>query len=285
MSSPNDPNHRDNACYRHPDRPSFVLCQRCGRTICPECQTQAPVGVICPECMRAARGTVPRRSAVSRLRGRLGADAPVVTYAIMAVTVLLWIVEQIPVIGSAVSNALLFNALYLTPVAFEPWRLVTVTLVHGSIFHIAFNMLSLWIFGRVLEGAYGRWRFLVLWIATAIGGSLLVTLLNPGAVVIGASGAIFGLFGAYFFVMRELRMNTTSLLVLVGINIVLGFVVPNVAWQAHLGGLVVGLAAGWLLGRDRADALGKRTWGGIALAGLGLVCAVLATVVATALVR
>lgn len=277
MSAPFDPNHRDNFCYRHPDRQGFVLCQRCGRTICPECQTQAPVGSICPECMKAARGAVPKRSPVRRLRARLGAGAPVVTYSIIAVTALLWLVGLIP--GVDLAQPLAYTSAYLTPEHFEPWRLFTATLVHGSIFHVGFNMLTLWLFGRVLEPAYGWWRFLLLWVAAALGGSMLVTIIAPDTAVIGASGAVFGLFGAYFTVMREMRMNTTSLLVLVGMNIVLGFVVPGIAWQAHIGGLLVGLAAGWLLGRDRADSLGKRIRGGVGVGVLGLVCALVSVAV------
>lgn len=241
----------DNYCYRHRDRQSFVLCQRCGRTICGECQTPAPVGVLCPDCAGQSRRTQTssRPGIASRIKRAAALGKPVVTYAIMGLTAVLFLVQLVT--GGFLQNLLLFNPITLHVEAqFEPWRLLTVTLVHGSIWHIAFNMLTLWLFGRVLEPLYGHLRFGLVWIAAALGGSLAVTIATPTGSVIGASGAVFGLFGAYFVVMRQARMNPTSLLVLIGINIVMGFVVPGIAWEAHVGGLLVGLLAGWLVSRD-----------------------------------
>lgn len=267
-------------CYRHRDRPSFVLCQRCGRTICPECQVQAPVGVLCPECVQQARRAQAARGGgqLQRLRRRFASQPAPVTYGIIALTALVYLLQF--VFGGVPETLLLFNAAYLADLpglGLQPWRILTVTLVHGSLLHVAFNMLTLWLFGRVLEEAFGHLRFLALWLTSAIGGSLAVTLLSPESSVIGASGAVFGLFSAYFVIMRQARMNTTSLLVLIGINVVMGFVNSGVSWEAHLGGLAFGFAAGALLawdlrrrGRARAGLAGV-----LALAVAGVVAALL----------
>lgn len=277
----------DSHCYRHPQRESFVLCQRCARTVCGECQTPAPVGVICPECMAAARRStaVSRPSVGTRIRRASAAGAPVVTYAIIGVTALVFVAQWLT--QDAVTNALMFSPAYLllgAAVPFEPWRAFTLTLVHGGLWHIGFNMLTLWLFGRVLEPLYGRLRFALVWVAAALGGSLAVTLSNDFGWVVGASGAVFGLFGAYFIVMRQARMNTTSLLVLIGINVVLGFVLPGIAWEAHLGGLAAGVVAGWFVSRDlrgaRRDAgtgaIVRPVTGAVLVGGLAVVLLVAA---------
>ncbi|MGO2111102.1 MAG: rhomboid family intramembrane serine protease [Pseudoclavibacter sp.] len=266
----------DNFCYRHPDRQSFVLCQRCGKTICGDCQTPAPVGVLCPACVAEARRaqTKTRPSIGTRLSRAAALGTPVVTYAIIAVTVVAYGVQFLT--GGWLQQQLLFNPVTLwIDGQFEPWRALTVTLVHGGLFHVLFNMLTLWLFGRVLEPQYGRLRFSLVWIAAALGGTLAVTMTTPTGSVVGASGAIFGLFGAYFVVMRQARMNTTSLLVLVGINVVMGFINPGVSWQAHIGGLLIGLLAGWLVSRDlrgpqpvSSDGRTKRRSSGATLVGV-----------------
>jgi len=208
VTTPDYRAHPDNYCYRHPDRQSFVLCQRCTRTICVECQTQMPVGVICPECLReqqkAANVTrMPRRARAARVL-RSG-DRPIVTYGIVAVTVLAYLVALLPGIGDVVFSALAFNSGFLEPGPFfQPWRVLTVTLVHGSPWHIALNMLALWALGRSLEPLLGRWRFAALYVLSAMGGSVLVALLAPYTWVIGASGAVWGLLGAMFIIGRHI---------------------------------------------------------------------------------
>ena len=245
-----------NYCYRHPGRQSFILCQRCGRTICPECQTQAAVGVICPDCMREQRQSAPRtKSAAStRLRRMTAAGQPVVTYSIIAVTLLLFVLQLIP--GLGVTNALLYAGAYSYPVDFEPWRMITSVFVHstGFIFHVLLNMYTLWIFGQILERMLGRGRFLALYLLSGLAGSLGVLYLSdPYVAVVGASGAIFGLMGAFLVIQRKLGGNATQLLILVGINLVIGFL-PNVniAWQAHVGGLVGGAIIGLIFVQTRS---------------------------------
>jgi membrane associated rhomboid family serine protease len=235
-------------CYRHPERQSFVLCQRCGRTVCGECQTPAPVGVICPECMREQRSTAPRTKPAVLTRARAAAErgAPVVTYSIIGVTLGVFVLQLIP--GLAVTDRLAYAGVYSLPFNFQPWRMLTSVFVHstGLIFHVALNMYTLWIFGQLLEGLLGRWRFLALYLISGLAGSVAVLwLADPGTGVVGASGAIFGLMGAFLVIQRRLGGNATQLLILVGINLVIGFVPGfNISWQAHLGGLVGGALVG-----------------------------------------
>jgi membrane associated rhomboid family serine protease len=233
-----------NYCYRHPNRQSFVLCQRCGRTICGECQTPGAVGVICPECMKQQRATAPKTKSAFLTR-MTGAGAPVVTYAIIGVCIVVYIVQSLPVIGGNATDALQYAGLYSYPQLFEPWRMFTSIFAHASIIHIALNMYTLWIFGMVLEPMLGRIRYLVLFLISGLAGSLGVFLIaDPRIPVIGASGAIFGMMAAFLIIQRRLGGNATQLLILVGINLVIGFVIPGIAWQAHLGGLVGGALVG-----------------------------------------
>jgi membrane associated rhomboid family serine protease len=256
------PDPAENFCYRHPDRQSFIVCQRCGRTICPECQTPAPVGVICPDDMREQRRSAPRsRPPISRRLALLGSSGhPVVVYSILAATVLVWLLQLLPGVGDAVTSALLFNPVYLFPEAslYQPWRMLTSLFVHSpqSIFHVLFNMFSLFVFGRILEPMLGRWRFLALYLISGIGGSLAVVVLGAGSVV-GASGAIFGLMGAFFLLARRLGGDIRAILGIIVLNLLSGFFIPSISWQAHVGGLLVGLLAAAILLRTRS---GKRRW-------------------------
>jgi len=112
-------------------------------------------------------------------------------------------------------------------------------------------MYSLFILGPELERLVGRWRFLALFLLSGLGGSVAVLLSSPGSPVIGASGAIFGLFGAYFIIARHLGGNSRQLIIVIVINLVIGFIVPNIAWQAHVGGLLIGALVAFVLVRTR----------------------------------
>ncbi len=248
-----------------------MLCQRCLRTICPECQTPAPVGVICPECLsdqlkaqspaqqkaqKAAERRWSRPKAVSVRDSR-----PIVTYTIIGITGFVFLLQYL--VGSAITQSLLFFAPYLYPGlsgTFEPWRLLSVLLVHdpGGIFHVGLNMLALWMIGRSLEPFLGRWRFLSLYLISGLGGSVAVALLGFGTPVVGASGAIYGLFGALIVVGRHIGANITAIIVVLGINLVFTFLPlllggsGTVSWQAHIGGLAVGALIGFIFTRTRS---------------------------------
>lgn len=175
-------------------------------------------------------------------------DAPVVTYSLIGVTALVWVVQLL-------TQGLVGNLLAYFPVLtrIEPWTMITSIFAHSesSPLHLLFNMLSLWIFGRILEPMLGRGRFLTLYLISGFGGSVAVLLLNPGGGVIGASGAVFGLMAAVLAIQRGLGGNGSQLLVLIALNLSIGFFVPNVSWQAHVGGVVAGLAVGFVLARTR----------------------------------
>ena len=245
------PDDRDNFCYRHPDRQSYILCQRCGRTVCPACSTQAAVGVHCPECVKEARANAPRRAPV-RIRAarslRYNSSQPLVTYGLIGVSALVFVAQF--VFGNALTSLLV----YFAPETFDqPWRIVTSLFAHASPIHLLFNMYSLFVLGRMLEPALGHARFAALYFISGLGGSIAVLILAPGNPVLGASGAIFGLLGALVVIVRRLGGNTAQLLIVIGLNLVIGFVVPNVAWQAHVGGALVGAALAAIYVRTRSD--------------------------------
>jgi membrane associated rhomboid family serine protease len=233
-------------CPRHPDRVAYVRCQRCGRPACPECQRPAAVGVQCVDCVREAKRAAPRVRTVfggsvdsAAVNGR-----PVVTLTIIGICVASWLLQL-------VTAGEWTRMLWFWPAggAAEPWRFLTASFLHStSPLHILFNMYALWITGQFLEPLLGRLRFGALCLLSAVGGSVGVLLLagDPftsnawGTPVVGASGMVFGLFGAMLPVMRRLGRSMGQVIVLLVINGAIGFVVPGISWQAHLGGLVTG---------------------------------------------
>ena len=233
-------------CPRHPDRVSYVRCQRCERPLCVECQRPAPVGIQCVDCVAEQAA---RRRLVTPFGATIGSRVPYVTYAFMGLAVASFVLQY--AIGEAWEMALMFFPVLGDA---EPWRFLTAAFLHarggGLPLHILFNMYALWLVGPHLELAFGRFRYLALLLLSAIGGTVMVTLLAAPMSqdwftgVLGASGAVFGLFGAMLLVLRRLRLNATSIMAVLGINLVLGFVVSGISWQAHLGGLLVGLVLG-----------------------------------------
>jgi membrane associated rhomboid family serine protease len=265
-------------CPRHPDRVSYVRCQRCDRPACPQCQRPAAVGIQCVDCVREqARATPSVRTVFG---GRSSGGRPVVTQAIIGLCVLLYLAQLAP--GSGVTAAL-----ELAPgrVAQEPWRLLTSAFLHSPslVLHIVFNMLVLYQVGPWLEQALGRARFAALYLVSALGGSVGYLLLGvdasfPAALqppVVGASGAVFGLFGAMLVLTRSLGRRDQALIGTIAINFVLGVLIPNVAWQGHLGGLVVGALAALVIARAPASRRATVQWGG--LAAITVVLLVVAT--------
>ena len=233
-------------CYRHPDRETYIRCSRCERPICPDCMNAAPVGFQCPECVRA--GTASIRQPTTALGARPREQGDLVTKLLIGINVAIWLIGLI--VGS---DRLLESFALANIVRFEPgaplvgvlvgdwYRMLTAAFVHEQIWHIALNMLALWILGSSLEPVLGRWRFVALYVLSALGGSVVSLLgLPPGGIAIGASGAVFGLFGALFVVARRFGRDVSSVLVILGINAVIGFTVPGIDWRAHLGGLITG---------------------------------------------
>lgn len=225
-------------CPRHPDRVAYARCQRCGRPACGECQRPAPVGFHCVDCAATAAQS---RPAVRTVFGGVNrGSTPVVTITIMVVCIALEALRYIaPDVWWRIASELIFIPAWgLT----QPYRFFTSTLLHSGIWHLAFNMYALWLIGQQLEALLGRARFFTLYFLAAIGGSVAYLAIAGVAAggVVGASGGVFGLFGAFAVFMRRLGRDPKPILVIIGINVVLGFVVSNIAWQAHLGGLVIG---------------------------------------------
>ena len=156
------------------------------------------------------------------------------------------------VVGGLTNSFALPNIDYLT--ASGQWyRLITVALVHGGIFHLAFNLYALMVLGNPVELAFGKTKLLVIFFTSLISGSLLSTYLaTPNQYSVGASGAVFGLFGAFAVVSKRYGLEIKSIAVVVGINFAMGFVIGGVDWRAHLGGLIGGsIAAALLLPKRR----------------------------------
>ena len=242
-------------CYRHARRETYIHCQRCERPICLDCQTPGAVGVLCPECVHP--GGVPRTCRRFRLRIP-GTQTPIVTYVLIAVTFFVYLLQWIP--GLGITESFLYAPVFTMGgnelgAPYEPWRMLTSVFLHstGFILHIVLNMYTLFIFGQVLETMLGRGRFLSLYLISGFGGSVAVMYLAPAqSGVVGASGAIFGLLGAFLVIQRKLGGDSTQLLVLLVINLVIGFLPGmSISWQAHVGGLVTGALIGLIFVNTR----------------------------------
>lgn len=126
----------------------------------------------------------------------------------------------------------------------EWYRVITVALVHGSLMHLGFNMYALLVLGNPLEKLFGQTRFFTIFFFSLIAGSLTSLYLNPTyQLSVGVSGALFGLFGAFALVAKEIGADVKSILVIIGINFAMAFLLPGIDWHAHLGGLIGGLIA------------------------------------------
>jgi membrane associated rhomboid family serine protease len=164
-----------------------------------------------------------------------------VTYVLIAANVVMFVLQNV--------SANLQSELVLRSPSVadgDLYRLVTSAFLHYGATHLLFNMWALYVVGPPLEKALGRLRFSALYALSALGGSVLVYLLSSlGAATAGASGAIFGLFGATFVIGRRLNLDTRWVLGLIALNLAFTFVIPlissqNISWQGHIGGLVTG---------------------------------------------
>lgn len=256
-------------CYKHTDRAAGVSCQRCARPICPSCMTQASVGFQCPECVRAGR----RSSPVMRLRD-LSGTRPIVTEVLIALNLLalfgcLVTGGSIGGGGGTLSDRGLllgygieyssspggFLAREIGVATGQWYRIVTGAFLHSGLLHLAMNMLLLYLLGSQLESLLGRARYLALYMACLVAGSLGVLLVSPTTPTVGASGAVFGLMGAAVIAQRRAGIDVwrNGIGALVVINLLLTFASPGISKGAHLAGLAGGVAIGALvLSLDRA---------------------------------
>lgn len=263
-------------CYRHPSRETGVSCSNCGRPICPDCMTPTQVGMRCPECAS-------QRTKVVRMRD--ASRIPQVTYALIVVNVIAFLAEGNISIGGQPTNKVYEEGALIGSFRGFPgvgiahgqwWRIVTSGFLHENLLHIGFNMYVLYILGMQLEPVLGRVKFATIYGVALLTGSLGALLVSPHAVTVGASGAVFGIMGAF---VVELRSRNLPIMAgglggiggLILINLVISFSLPGISWGGHVGGLIGGaLAAGVIqMGeRYRAQALGFAACAVIAAAAL-----------------
>jgi membrane associated rhomboid family serine protease len=280
-------------CYRHPDRETGLSCSDCGRPICTDCATFAPVGIRCPDHSGKPQG-VQRVTTGARRASATGTGA-IVTKSLIAINVAVYLIGLAE--GGSVSGV--SGTLYEQGALFirgvlpdgstaglaegEWYRLVTAAFLHSGIVHLALNMLILWMVGSRLEETIGRGRYIGLYLVSALAGSAGALLLSPNAVTVGASGAIFGLFGALVVLERQGTYALGgSVMGLVILNLVFTFAIPNISIGGHLGGLVGGALAMLALSRFGR---GHAIYGRPGLVGIVGVVAVGALAIAVAWAR
>ncbi|WP_239645551.1 rhomboid family intramembrane serine protease [Mycobacterium sp. UM_CSW] len=238
MTAPRPPEAEAPTCYRHPGRQTYLRCNRCERYICPDCMRAAAVGHQCVECVEAGARSI--RQPRTQFGGRERTGTPVVTYALIAINVGVFAL-QMSVRG-------LQSQLVLWPPAVadgQLYRLVTSAFVHYGAAHLLLNMWALYVVGPPLEMLLGRLRFGALYALSLLGGSVLVYLITLNTATAGASGAVFGLFGATFVVAKRLNLDMRWVVAVIVINLLYTFVAPavsseRISWQGHVGGLVTG---------------------------------------------
>ncbi|MFF9582728.1 rhomboid family intramembrane serine protease [Streptomyces achromogenes] len=279
--------HSVPVCYRHPDRETGVRCTRCERPICPECMVSASVGFQCPDCVRggSAEGPAPQASRPRTLAGgTVTADPRLLTKILIGINLAMFV--AIKADPSFLYDVVLYGGWPEKPftptsgVAGGEWyRFVSSMFAHEQYWHIGFNMLSLWWVGGPLEAALGRVRYLAVYFVSGLaGGALTYLLAAPTVPSLGASGALYGLFGATAVLMRRLNYDMRPVVALLVINLIFTFNGSlHIAWQAHIGGLVAGVVTGYAM----VHAPRERR----ALVQYGTCAVVLALALALALIR
>jgi membrane associated rhomboid family serine protease len=264
-------------CYRHPQRESWVLCQRCGRTICPECQILSPAGVQCPECVREAGGSVSWRDAgeirrpVSKLsktrrpqqarsagssgsfwQSRLGqmlrpgSEAPVLSWGTIAIVLVLWIAGLIT--GGLPQELLGFPS---GSVVWQVWRFFTAALIYPAsmifLVSVLLNAVFFLLTAPAVERQFGRGRTLAIMLAAAGLGSSSMVLAGTGPY--GLSGVLFGIFGAYLISVWSYPPARTQGLIIIGFNLLIVLFLSPVFLPQIIGGLLAGAGATYLFQR------------------------------------
>jgi len=255
---PSPPAPTIEVCYRHPNVQTRVHCTRCERPICPACMIPAPVGFQCPECVEEARREF-RKGPGRPFRGGIS-----VTKALLVAIAIPFVIEIVVGGPQALFNPsgqLLFDLGAMQPIAVASgqfWRLFTAMFLHAGLLHIALNAYFFWLFGRVVESVYGKTWMLLIYLVAGFLASVAsyafapVTSIDPGALAVGASGAISGVFGAfiaYNYRRRHLAPNAANLrmaLTVIVLNAFIAVAYRSIDWRAHVGGLIAGFALGYL---------------------------------------
>jgi membrane associated rhomboid family serine protease len=257
-------------CYRHPDRPTGVSCSECGRPICTDCMTMAPVGIRCPDHSGKAQGAA--RITRSARRMSYEGTGALMTKGLIGLNVGVYLAELAQGAGLNANT----GSIYIHGVLFGPlvaagdwWRLITAAFLHYGPIHLGMNMLALWWFGAPLEQALGRGRFLLLYLVSGLAGSAGALIATPDAATVGASGAIFGILGAALVLERQGTPIFGGALTLIVVNLAFSFLVPNISIGGHIGGLIGGVLGTLALSRFGR---GHAVYGRLGLLGvLGLV--------------
>jgi membrane associated rhomboid family serine protease len=249
------------ACYRHPDRETGLSCSECGRPICTDCVTFAPVGLRCPDhAGTRPRGTPQAVRAVQRPLARRGFVIPseaIVTRILVALNVIVYLITVAQGSGLNSPGGKLFDKwiLYGPFVAHgDYWRLLTSAFLHASVWHIAVNMYALWWLGSVVEGAIGSVRFLLLYLVSGLCGAAGALLWSPTQPVVGASGAIFGMLGAGLLLEYKASgrlLGGFAIMIIINLAFTFGFS-SFISVGGHVGGLIGGiLGTGIIIARGR----------------------------------
>jgi len=258
-------------CYRHPDRETGLSCSECGRPICYECMTPAPVGIRCPEHSGKPQGIQKvTRAAERAVTGVGGRRMNAVTIGLIAINVFVYLAELAAGGRSDGTGNQIFEkgALYGPLVASgDWWRLLTAAFLHYGPIHLALNMYSLYYVGSILEHVIGRWRFVLLYLAAGLAGSTGALIATPNAVTVGASGAIFGILGALYVLERRGHIASGGQIAgLIVINLIFtllfsGFALGGrvtgltISVGGHVGGLIGGVVLMSILLRVRRSAV------------------------------
>jgi membrane associated rhomboid family serine protease len=261
-------------CYRHPNRETGLSCSECGRPICTECMTAAPVGLRCPDHSGRPQGVAKMRSTVRR--ASFEGTGSIVTKALIAINVVVYLAQ----LGTGSGGTSLAGSVYVHGALYGPavadgdwWRLVTGGFLHANFLHLGMNMLILWLVGAPLEEMLGRGRYVLLYFVSLLAGSAGALLQAPLAPTVGASGAIYGLFGA----LLVLEYFATGQIVggqafgLIAINLLISFTFNGISWGGHIGGLVGGIVGTLILARVGRGHAAYGRLGLVGLAGLVLV--------------
>jgi len=236
-------------CYRHQSRHTGLACSECGKPICADCSIDTPVGQRCPDCAKTQgrHRVIDARRTMGARSGFAGAP---MTQIIVYVTTAFYVIGFL---NPEIEHRLLESLALFTPAVADGdlWRIVSHALLHGSPLHILFNMYALYLFGPSLERRVGSLPFFAFYVAAAAAGGAAFVVLREDGLAVGASGAIFGLLGAWIYASWRVRHTPAGraqfnqLAVLLAINMALPLLIPRVAWEGHLGGLVAGVAITW----------------------------------------
>jgi len=276
-------------CYWHSERYAGVTCQRCERRVCAECMHTASVGFHCPACIAPQDiHSRKQETSFARPNGRIGnlSEQSLTTRSLIAVNFLAFLsalfkggslsgsggISQVRLPSDPFIYIVKWASKDIFTIDFgligygrvfasrdsldfvgvsegEWWRMLTGGFLHGGIIHLAFNMFLLWMLGSQLERLLGTTSYLILYFGSLLSGTLGVMLLDPLAITVGASGAVFGLMGAtvvYQF-RRGLSPWSNGIGSLLIINLIFTFARPNISVGGHIGGLLGGLFIGWLI--------------------------------------